>query len=495
MREDETPNLVQKKKKSLLPQVGDIVRYYDVDGGKADGQVLVGKITYIQQQLGAQGCGWLVELLELEDTGDGYFAEYSNRRKKKALRRLDTVAPIMASFVQSEQAYKLPRLADGTPKVRAEAYDWEDYTGPFRKIDETIVQADGVLYSQLKGRVLKFVALTGLAGTVVADLTKGTEDAAIYFAGAVASLAYVFLLSVKTDTIASPDAKFGNNLSNLRFVLPLIVLAGVALYNQSLGSANPVQGGGAFDLVTTEQFASAILGFLTYRIPLFVIQIQDALKGDGDGIELPGSAGVAMKLAQDTTAVEDKATSNLPTIFLISGPQATGRSELGKKLIEEGDGKYIAAPTVDKRQDPANYERIDQRDEFLSVKENRFGYTKEGILAAAKSAGDRSVVVVDADVDFAKKLTAIPGLRLVGVWVGLTSVDEFEKRLEARIDSGDIELPEDETRESVVRARIREIVKEIEYGISSGVFEFTILNKDEDSSVKQLKEASSYCFD
>jgi len=102
--------------------------------------------------------------------------------------------------------------------------------------------------------------------------------------------------------------------------------------------------------------------------------------------------------------------------------------------------------------------------------------------------------VIDANVELARKLAKVSGLRLIGVWVGLNSVDEFEKRLGAQFDSGELSIPEDETRESVIRARIREIVSEIEFGISSGIFEFTILNENEDESLKQLREASSYCF-
>jgi len=62
------------------------------------------------------------------------------------------------------------------------------------------------------------------------------------------------------------------------------------------------------------------------------------------------------------------------------------------------------------------------------------------------------------------------------------------------VDSGEIAVPEDETRESVVRARVREVVQEIEFGISSGIFEFTILNENEADSLKQLQEAANYSF-
>ena len=85
-------------------------------------------------------------------------------------------------------------------------------------------------------------------------------------------------------------------------------------------------------------------------------------------------------------------------------------------------------------------------------------------------------------------------IRVVGVWVGLDTLDKFEGRLEAQVQTGDLVVAEDETPESAVRAKLRQIVKDIEYGVVSGVFEFTILNDDVEKSYAQLKEAANYCF-
>jgi guanylate kinase len=179
----------------------------------------------------------------------------------------------------------------------------------------------------------------------------------------------------------------------------------------------------------------------------------------------------------------------------VSGPQATGRSKLVQRLIEESDGRFIEPKKVDRVKDGFTFERLQQRDELLTVDSTgRYGITKEGILSAARAGGADSVVVVDANVALAKKLSKVGSLRLVGAWVGLNSVEEFESRLGAEIDDGTIMIPEDETRDSVLRGKIREIVQEIEYGISSGIFEFTILNEDFNDSLKQLREAGSYCF-
>jgi hypothetical protein len=164
-----------------------------------------------------------------------------------------------------------------------------------------------------------------------------------------------------------------------------------------------------------------------------------------------------------------------------------------KQLIAEGNGRFVEPKRVDAMSDGATFERLETKDEFLQVDPTgRYGVTKGGILTAG-TAGE-SVVVVDADVDLAKKLATISGARLIGVWVGLDSVDKFESRLKEQIQSGQVEIPSDETEESVIRAKVREIVKDIEYGIVSGIFEFTILNDNPDVSIKELKTAAEYCF-
>lgn len=217
------------KKKGLWPQIGDIVRFYELDGGDERGQILVGRISFIQKNLGKEGSGWSLEIAELDDVGSGFFADYpfQKRGSKKTMRDLGAVSPIAASFVRTESAFKVPLDTSGIPRVRQESYDIESFPGPFvgeNAIDQKVVQADAEIYGTLKSKLFRYAALTGMAGTVVTDLSKGLEDAAIYFAGVVASLLYLFFLTVKTDTVASQEAKLGSNVSNLRFVTPLVLL-------------------------------------------------------------------------------------------------------------------------------------------------------------------------------------------------------------------------------------------------------------------------------
>merc|ERR1719287_195713 len=392
------------------PRIGDCVRYFDVDGGRADGEVLVGRIAFIQATAPRDdGAGrWLVEITEMEDVGDGYYTDYpSRKRRKTALRRLEDVAPLPASFVRAEDSYKVP-LERGTDRPRPShtGYDVAGYEGPEAvPVDPEVVRADGENYQQIKASLLRNAALAGAAGTLVAELLRGPEDAVIYFAGALAGLAYLFFLSIKTDTVGSADAKLGANVSNLRFVFPPLVLVGVALNNVLRGDAGPVAvavAAGPFSTVTPEQFGAAMIGFLTYRVPLFASQLVPVLS--------------------------ESAGDDLVTVLLVSGPEATGKTTLVNRLLEE-DPRFVTPVLLDRVADGAKFERCEQRGEFLEVDASgRYGLLNEGILEAAARAasaeddadggGTPRVVVVDADVDLAKRLVdRLAGARLVGVWV------------------------------------------------------------------------------
>lgn len=511
----EKSQALNSKRKAPQPKVGDFVRYYDLDGGKSDGQELVGKITFIQSSKSSSSSNndvqWIAEVTEMDDVGDGYYADFPSRKKRKSkIYNIQNLSPLIASYVRSEDAYKIPLTAMGRPSPYFENYDLENYQGPMKvEINQEIVENDLKNYGQLKIKLLKDAAIYGLVGTVIADLFKGLDDALIYFAGALAGIGYLFFLSIKTDTMGSQDAKMGSNISNLRFALPLVVLVGVAIQNLSAGESSPLIEAGynvnVFRTVSPEQFAAAMLGFLTYRIPLFVSQLGPVVS-DSAGMMLPGSAGMAIQMAKDAkNAKLNKREKNvlgedLTTILLVSGPIGAGKSELVNRLIEDSEGKLIPPKRVDIVAEPMLYEKLVSRDEILQVDPSgRYALTKDGILSAAKKAqndeGIDQVVVVDADVNLCKKLVNIGGARLVGVWVGLDAVEKFESNLVKLLDSGEIKIPENETKETVLRAKLREIVKDIEYGVVSGIFEFTVLNDDFDESMSQLKSAADYCFE
>ena len=493
------------KNKTPVPKVGELVRFYELDGGKQDGEELVGKLTYIQRSSSKDSSSeWLAEVTEMENVGGGYYAEYSSRRRRKSkLYDLSKIAPLVGCYVRSEDAFKIPTDAMGNVKPVVEYYDLENFDGPAAIIvNQSIVNEDLKNYGDLKNQLLKNALLAGLAGTIVAQFVGGFSAALVYFAGAIAGVGYLFFLSVKTDTLASADNKLGSSVANVRFLLPLIVLLGVAFQNLVSGGVEPTVDN-IFDSVSREQFGAAMLGFLTYRLPLYFSQVGPIM-GESAGVMLPGSAGIAMQMvreARDTEIKKDIFGDDLKTVLVISGPAGTGKKNLVKQLIEDSKGKLVKPTYVDRISNPIAYEQLESRNKLLQEDfTGRYGLTQDSILKSAGKYKNEDgeeidqVIVIDADVNLSKKLTSLGGIRLVGVWVGLDSLEKFENNLKDQITSGEIPISEGENAESVRRTKIREIVQDIEYGVVSGIFEFTVLNDDFDDSLLQLKNAAEYCF-
>ena len=493
------------KNKTPVPKVGELVRFYELDGGKQDGEELVGKLTYIQRSSSKDSSSeWLAEVTEMENVGGGYYAEYSSRRRRKSkLYDLSKIAPLVGCYVRSEDAFKIPTDAMGNVKPVVEYYDLENFDGPAAIIvNQSIVNEDLKNYGDLKNQLLKNALLAGLAGTIVAQFVGGFSAALVYFAGAIAGVGYLFFLSVKTDTLTSADNKLGSSVANVRFLLPLIVLLGVAFQNLVSGGVEPTVDN-IFDSVSREQFGAAMLGFLTYRLPLYFSQVGPIM-GESAGVMLPGSAGIAMQMvreARDTEIKKDIFGDDLKTVLVISGPAGTGKKNLVKQLIEDSKGKLVKPTYVDRISNPIAYEQLESRNKVLQEDfTGRYGLTQDSILKSAGKYKNEDgeeidqVIVIDADVNLSKKLTSLGGIRLVGVWVGLDSLEKFENNLKDQITSGEIPISEGENAESVRRTKIREIVQDIEYGVVSGIFEFTVLNDDFDDSLLQLKNAAEYCF-
>ena len=114
--------------------------------------------------------------------------------------------------------------------------------------------------------------------------------------------------------------------------------------------------------------------------------------------------------------------------------------------------------------------------------------------AATSNEEKQKAVVIDADVELAKRLASLEGARIIGVWVGLDSIEKIQTRIEMQLESGQIKIPPGETRDGILRSRVKQIVQDIEYGVISGIFEFTILNDDLEQSTQEIKAAAEYCF-
>merc|ERR1740130_515068 len=110
---------------------------------------------------------------------------------------------------------------------------------------------------------------------------------------------------------------------------------------------------------------------------------------------------------------------------------------------------------------------------------------------------NKNVIVIDANVELAKRISQSVGsnVRIIGVWIGLNSVKDFEYNIQQQIDNGLLKVDESVGSESFMRGKIKDIITEIDFGLGSGIFEFTILNEIEQNpddgtnkSLMELKE-------
>lgn len=90
-----------------------------------------------------------------------------------------------------------------------------------------------------------------------------------------------------------------------------------------------------------------------------------------------------------------------------------------------------------------------------------------------------------------KALMGISDVALIGVWVSLDSIEAIEERIRATLrgtgqDRGSSDF------ESDVRGLVRQAVDDIEFGIMSGVFDFTVINDDESEAMKTVRRAVEF---
>lgn len=169
---------ISEKVSPELPfiKLGDIVRYYDLDGGQEKGQILVGKATYVYEKLASDlkekngSKEWNVEIEELEDMGQGHYSENSSRNARQVVRNLKDLSPVMATYERSSDSYKIskainPSTGKMEPLAIFERYNLDGFEVPTKKpIVAQEVQHKTV---EIRGDVMGYALFAGLAAAVL----------------------------------------------------------------------------------------------------------------------------------------------------------------------------------------------------------------------------------------------------------------------------------------------------------------------------------------
>ncbi|TFJ82576.1 hypothetical protein NSK_006002 [Nannochloropsis salina CCMP1776] len=504
-------------------RLGDVVLF----PGKWVGDTGIGQIRFLQLTGdGRGGKEWIADLTPFKDVGeDLYRAEKGTRARTFPVSALQ---PLSHFYIGSSDAFKVPHKEEAggegmgrrrEPVRMAPGYRTEGFSLAPAKVDAEAMAAARGKYQDLKRRILTDTAAFGGLATVAVGLNAGVEDAGIFLAGVAGSVLYLVLLTQRADAMGQAGGE-GGGLSKAG--------GGKPVHGGGGGGAG-LAGGRLFNYVPQDEFWSATLGFLSYRVPMLGREVGEMLARRSEGQRgqagtLGGSVRAGMALVDrlqggreggregETAAAEAAggAYRNEVTVLVVSGPEGMGKRGLARRLVESDPLQRYAEPVWVTTRAPKEGE-VDGRDyhfvedfafqvmreqgRFLTAYQEEagegrawFGLRPSDVVDVMRKEGKVSVLALDAFA--ADKLLALGEARLIGVWVTLNTVDQLRGRY-----GGEEGGKEEEVEAAVSRATVA-----IEHALMGeagrrGFYEHTIYDdKGKEETLRSLRDFADFAL-
>ncbi|KAK4531085.1 hypothetical protein CCYA_CCYA06G1942 [Cyanidiococcus yangmingshanensis] len=495
LKSDETSNELKEdldKEQLYEPKVGDIVLF----PGKWPGEHRVGVVENVTSRETAARS--IVDIQPLQRLGQTSTYVEGAKRKAVWMESGDVISCNGAEYDEKNKVWHLPAL----PSLMADDQN--------RQL--SLVERNQGLqeYERLKRWLIQGTVATSALGTAYYAVRNGVVETIAFAAGSLAGVLYLTLLQRSVDRIRpaalSPEQPIATTASDedgerqhiapvfpvARYALPFLLILGLFVVQK--GSLTP-----------REVFA-CILGFLTYKIPLWYASIREFVDSARQRLDDPDtSAAASVERSGSSEALlkrQVRFARNLPDLsrvpppveaIVVTGPSGVGKSTLIARLLAEFPnhlGYSVSTTTRAPRSgeiDGISYHFVSKEKfladveagkfiEYASVYGNYYGTTFDAVRAVTQASPPR-ICLLSLDLQGVDTMMSSQSLDAFFIWIAPPSLHELERRLRERETESPTELAR----------RLAAARQEMERADRSPNFDIRIVNDDFEVAYGKLR--------